>query len=1487
MSKYIKKIVTGLWAALLVTMIIILLAFLAIQLPFVQRWAAGRLSVRASEALGLPVGIDRVRYTPFSTVMVDGVCISDRDSLPMISVCSARAYISLLSLIKGDVTVHNIEVDSVSVGLRQSADGAWNIADLARQDSVESSPDMAFEIGSVKANHCDVVVYPWGKKRFVADNMSLSVSDINKSSNGFGATLSDFSFDAASWGAHFSMGGHFAASGDTLAMGSARMSLGGCVAKIDTLAAIVDSAGVRHAVVDIPKIRATGFLASKIIGREIPSAEASLKATYDNGDIKLAKVRLTAGEESSVTIKDGFAHLDIQQNQQPKLTRLKISPSGSIKPSDITAFLPQSGSTETIGKIPALPFNGIVTTDAVAGVARFDIASDLGKATITAAASSYDDWHTAETEIDITTTGFSLSQLTNGTVSHLDSHIHSEGSINIESGYWLRSQNMKAGIGRIDILGQSIGGISIDCLADSTDVSGELTINDRIAKLRLNATAQMSSIAPSLTLLATADSVRMDEIAPSIFKTPHTFSINKLSLNTTGFDIRTSETSLIIKDIALASDTDKIAIDSIRTELGTEGGLRTLNLISDIATVKATGNFDLPGLVAELQTQANLAMPDLFDAPTLVRRRHPHPDAPQQADIDAQLRNYKSILKIFAPDIEPSDTLDFRGHVDSEGHFAWARLKTPSFTYGDLRLDSIGISVVSNDGQADASANVFKFHAPVIGNLHNLRLDAECEKNIATADIEWGDKEINSTWTKHGDKADSRDAISGFVNLDAEVEKEDGGTRTWYVSIDKSKLPVFNKNWDLDSCRLAFAADYIDVGNFNAFAGEQSVRAWGRASKSAEDTLQVSITKLVLEDLLNIDPKAKYSLKGDLTLSASASSVMDSMSLSANATIDRLYVNGDNLEQFKAETNYHAKSDTLGFGIAIVTGGKPRAEAKGLYDLKSNYLSIPFDIDSLSTGFLNFYLDNCIDHWSGSTSGKLKLQGPLDALSLDARLKMNDENMFRVKQTDVWYYLQQNDSVILSPKSMDFLDIRFVDSNGRKGIFSGSISHDMFSGLYMHLDFKIDDAMLLLQTDAQSNPSYYGNVYGSGTMKITGPTSNVKMEIEAMTAPNTSFTIAPNVKSDISDNNTVRIVSKGQKTTDLTSILGTGTSATLKLHITPDANLVVMVDPAVGNKLTCRGSGDVTVDYSRTGDFTMNGTYTIESGTYNFVVSLVSKTFEINNGGTISWNGGDPYNADINITATYRQANPSLSTLTGGMSLDGSSSSGRRIRVECITDLKGNLQKPDITFDIKIPSTQSLNFSQQQFEQYVNTQEELSRQFVSLLTIGQFQPVVETSSQSSQTQSYIGMAASEVLSNKLSSMISQNEKNVNVGVNYRPGDQMSDEEYSVALSTQAFDGKVTISGNLGYGRDVSGSSSDDGTLIGDFDLEVKINKKGNIRAKAYTHSNNDVIYETSPTTQGIGVSYQEEFDSFRELIKSYWNKLFHRKKNKEIEAEDK
>ena len=218
----------------------------------------------------------------------------------------------------------------------------------------------------------------------------------------------------------------------------------------------------------------------------------------------------------------------------------------------------------------------------------------------------------------------------------------------------------------------------------------------------------------------------------------------------------------------------------------------------------------------------------------------------------------------------------------------------------------------------------------------------------------------------------------------------------------------------------------------------------------------------------------------------------------------------------------------------------------------------------------------------------------------------------------------------------------------------------------------------------------------------------------------------------------------------------------------------------------------------------------------------------------------------------------------------------KRIPVECQVFLTNRLTNPDIAFDLNLPTADEE--SKTLLKTAINTEEKLNKQFLSLLVLNSFLPEqsgTESSFNTSTSTAGLGtVTTSELLSNQLSHWLSQISDEWDIGVNYRPGDEISKDEVEVALSTQIFDDRVSINGNVGYGGQTVDQASN---IVGDFNLEVKLNQSGKLRLRAFNESNDKLLYEDSPYTQGVGIFYREEFSSFSELMNKFWNR-FRRKK---------
>ena len=90
----------------------------------------------------------------------------------------------------------------------------------------------------------------------------------------------------------------------------------------------------------------------------------------------------------------------------------------------------------------------------------------------------------------------------------------------------------------------------------------------------------------------------------------------------------------------------------------------------------------------------------------------------------------------------------------------------------------------------------------------------------------------------------------------------------------------------------------------------------------------------------------------------------------------------------------------------------------------------------------------------------------------------------------------------------------------------------------------------------------------------------------------------------------------------------------------------------------------------------------------------------------------------------------------------------------------------------------------------------------------------------------------------------------------------------MALSTQLFNNRVVVNGNIGNRR-MYGTTTDE--VAGDVDIDIKLDKPGTFRLNLFSHSADQYTsFLDNSQRNGVGFAYQREFNSlgqfFRDLF---------------------
>jgi hypothetical protein len=210
----------------------------------------------------------------------------------------------------------------------------------------------------------------------------------------------------------------------------------------------------------------------------------------------------------------------------------------------------------------------------------------------------------------------------------------------------------------------------------------------------------------------------------------------------------------------------------------------------------------------------------------------------------------------------------------------------------------------------------------------------------------------------------------------------------------------------------------------------------------------------------------------------------------------------------------------------------------------------------------------------------------------------------------------------------------------------------------------------------------------------------------------------------------------------------------------------------------------------------------------------------------------------------------------------------RRIQVDCILKMTDNLLNPNIAFDIDLPNSDEATRTDVRNKIGVGNVQEMNRQVFGLLVLNRFFPTEEQSQVLQQAGGFFSSSSAEMVSNQLSNWLSKISNDFDIGLNYRPGDDVTSDEVQASLSTQLFNNRIIVDGNVGVANTQSNSSN----IVGDVNIEYKITSDGRFRVRAFNKSNDiNTLVNNAPFTQGVGLSYQRDFDKLGDLFKK-WKK---------------
>ncbi len=931
--------------------------------------------------------------------------------------------------------------------------------------------------------------------------------------------------------------------------------------------------------------------------------------------------------------------------------------------------------------------------------------------------------------------------------------------------------------------------------------------------------------------LAKLNFVKSDSI--SVFK-------GVIDMKVTGTNLDNLKGAVNIKNTSYQNVKDTYYFDDFDLKSSfDENNIRTISFNSpDIVQGKVVGKFQ----ISQLQKMIENSLGSLYAnySPNKVIKG-------QFLKFDFSV--YNKIIEVFYPGISVAPNTVLQGSINSDNNDFKFNFNSPQIAAFENYFDKINIRVDNKNPLYNAyiSMDSIKTKSYKISEFSLINVTQKDTLHIRTE-------------FKGGNKAEDYYNLNLFHTIDKQNNNVVGIQKSeikfkdylWFLNENENNQNkiIFDKelkNFSIDAIVLSHENQKIDLKGFLKGVDTKDLNL---------NFTNIDINKLT-PDISN------FTFNGILNGSINLKQENKIFQPTAALFIDNLSINKVVLGKLNLDVSGDESLKKFYVNATIENENVESFNAKGDFVLENDQTTTNLDLrfNRFNLGVLGLIGGDIITNIKGFASGSTNIEGPLSDPKVNGRMYL-DNSGISIPYMNVNYEFENKSIVDITENLFIVRNAIIMDSKyASKGILEGRVRHNKFSDWV--LDLKINsNRFLALDTQDREDAAYFGTAFIDGTASITGPTNGLLIKIDAKSEKGTAIKIPINDADAVGTNDYIHFLTTkdkynlGKGVFDKTRNYN-GLELKFNLDINQKAEIEVILNRNSGHGMKGRGNGNLLLEINTLGKFIMTGDFQVYEGTYNFKYGgLIDKKFKVKKFGSIVWEG-DPLRAILNLEAVYETtANPAV--------LLDNTSFNKKVPVEVVIGIKGNLSNPEPDFSINFPTVSSVLKSEIQYK--LDDRDARQKQALYLLSSGDFLSPLGVS------QSDLTGNLFEKASGLFNDIFKDEEGKFNLGIDYiladnRPGIE-TNGRFGVTVSSKIND-KITFNGKLG----VPIGGINQSAIVGDVEVQYLVNEAGTLNLRVF-NKENDISYigQGIGYTQGLGLTYQIDFDTFKELVNTIFNK---------------
>ena len=817
--------------------------------------------------------------------------------------------------------------------------------------------------------------------------------------------------------------------------------------------------------------------------------------------------------------------------------------------------------------------------------------------------------------------------------------------------------------------------------------------------------------------------------------------------------------------------------------------------------------------------------------------------------IDYDLSVYSKIIEVFVPQLQVGENSRLKGSVSSDKSKFQLDFKSPELLLFDNYLGKVNIQV-DNDNPL---YNTYISVDSVYTGTYDL-------KDFSLINKTYNDTLYVQSEFKGGSKKEDLFDLGLYYTINPKGKSVVGIKRSeisykdnvWYLNKDnnrKNKV-VFDDRFSdiaIDSLQLNYKQEQI------AFAGV--------IRDSTYKNLKVRFKDVNIGNIIpyvdNLDLSGNTN--GSLTFLQQEGAYFPK----SNLTIDDVIINTIEFGDLNMAIDGNEDLTKYQIQSALINDSVRSFNALGTIDFASKVPQLDIDVrlNELDLKALSPFGTNVISDIRGEASGALQIMGNYKKPKILGTINLKNSGL-KIPYLNTDFDISNTTQMIVSNDSLKITSTGITDTKfDTKGLFSGVATHDNYRDWNLNLQINAPERLLVLDTPPDEDELYYGTSFISGNALIQGPVDELDIKVFAATQEGTTFKIPLSDTEAIGDDSFITFLSPQDKQTringqQIVTKEIKGLSVDFDLDINENAEVEVVIDKVNNSTLKGRGAGTLLIRLDTKGKFNMWGEFTVIEGLYDFRYGgIIQKKIAVIPGGNINWDG-EPDRAKLDLSAKYAaQANPSV--------LLDNPSFNRKIPVDVLVDLSGEILQPELNFNIDFPRTSAMVKSELEFK--LQSKEEIEKQAIFLLTTGSFV------NEGMGGANFAGTLVDRV-SNLVNDLFADKEGTFNVGLDYSQGIRTPNQQTAdrVGISLQSkINERILINGKVG----IPLGGANETAIAGDIEVQWLINEDGTLRMNFFNRQADiQFIGEDQIFEQGLGMSYNVDFNTLSELIEKLFNK---------------